>query len=77
MQYADNGFGELVNIANPYGKTTTVYSREGGKLAEFTVDSGNHETSISEVRKALGHTALGRGRWNGPPVLALIKGGKP
>lgn len=76
MQYADNGFGELVNTENPYGKTTTVYTKDGGQLAEFTADTPDHQAAISVVRQALGHTALGRGRWNAPPVLALIKGGK-
>lgn len=74
MKFADNGFGELVNTANPYGKTTTVYTREDGVLAQFTADTPDHVIAIAMVRKALGHSALGRGRWSGPPVLALIEG---
>lgn len=74
--YADNGFGDLVNVQNPYGRTTTVYAKEGGALAQFTADTPDHGLAISMVRQALGHMALGRGKWDAPPVLALIKGGK-
>jgi hypothetical protein len=75
MKLADNGFGELVSVANPYGVTTTVYAKDGGKLAQFTADTPDHALAISMVRKALGHMALGRGKWDAPPVLALIRGG--
>ena len=74
--YADNGFGELVNTANPYGKTTTVFLRGDDGLMQFAADTGNHEQAISVVRDHLGHVRLSRqGHWNAGPVLALIKGG--
>lgn len=77
MTLADNGFGDLVNVTNPYGITTTVYAKENGQIAQFTVDTPDHVLAIAMVRKALWHMALGRGRWDAQPVLALIKGGKP
>ena len=75
--YADNGFGDLVNTANPYGKTTTVFLRGDDGLMQFTADTGDHEQAIRIVREHLGHVRLNRfGRWDGGPVLALIAGGK-
>lgn len=74
--YADNGFGELVNTANPYGKKTVVVLRGDDGLMRFEVDTESHQEAITAVRDNLGHVRLSRqGCWNAGPVLALIKGG--
>lgn len=76
--YADNGFGEMVSTANPYGLTTRVYIRHEGKLAMFVVATGDHEVAAKEVCLHLGWDANMRfGRYIRPsPVLALLQGGK-
>jgi len=76
VSYADNGFGEMVRTDNPFGEKTQVYTMDGKKLAQFTADTGRHDVAIAWVRQALGHTALGRGRWDGATVLAAIPGGR-
>ena len=45
--HADNGFGDLVSVANPYGFTTTVYTKDGGELAQFTADTPDHVLAIA------------------------------
>lgn len=65
---ADNGYGDLVSTTNPYGETTTVYSRAAGKLCKFIADTGDHQEAISLVRDHLGLR-------NKTPVFALIQGG--
>lgn len=75
--YADNGFGQLVNTANPWGKTTDVFCRGETGLMQFTADTDDHQTAISIVREHLGHVRLSKyGRWDGGPVLALVRGGE-
>lgn len=71
--YADDGFGNLRDIKNPYDKTTSVCTRIDGKLATFECGTGDHEQAIRVVRESLGDVALSRqGRWKNGPVLALI-----
>lgn len=73
--YADNGFGELVNIQSPYGGTTTVFAKEDGILQRYIVDHHDHVAAIKIVREHLGHQRSLRGHWNGArPVLALVEG---
>lgn len=75
--YADNGFGELVSIANPYGKTTTVFLRGDDGLMRFDAGTESHEQAINLVREHFSHARINRqGRWSGGPVLALIEGSK-
>ena len=74
--YADDGYGNLVPVANPYGKTTTVYQRINGKLAGFVCGTGDHALAISALRASNGDIRLSKfGRWSGGPVLAVIDGG--
>lgn len=71
--HADDSFGNLVSVANPYGFTTTVYTRVNGKLAKFFVGSGDHQEAITEVRMSLGDVRRSRtGRWKNGPVLAVV-----
>jgi hypothetical protein len=76
--YADNGFGELVEIANPYGHTTRVYVRHEGALAMFVVEAKDHVVASTTVCEHLGYETVMRfGRYRRPsPVLAVIDGGK-
>lgn len=73
--HADDGFGNLVSIANPYGVTTTVYTRIAGKLASFEAGTPDYEAACLAVRKDLGDVKLSRsGRWKNGPVLAIVRG---
>lgn len=76
--YADDGFGNLVPLSSPFGKTTTCYMRDNGKLARYECWTPDHALAIDVVRSELGHIRLSRnGKWSGGPVLAIIAGGKP
>lgn len=66
MKLADDGFGNLVSIKNPYGYTTRVYARVNGEVAEFHVGTADHCEAISEVRREM--KIYGRSA-----VLALIE----
>lgn len=72
--HADDGYGNLVSIANPFGFKTTVYTRCDGKLARFECGTSDHEAAILAVRKDLGDVCLSKsGRWkSGVPVLAIV-----
>lgn len=73
--HADDGFGNLVPVANPYGKTTRVYQRIGGKLAMFEAGTADHVAAIDAVRRGNNDIRLSRsGRWSGGPALAVIDG---
>lgn len=73
MKYADNGFGELVPVNSPFGITTRVYMRLGGKLAQFEASTPSHVDAIDAVRRANNDHRLNRyGRWRDGPVLAVI-----
>ena len=72
-RYADDSFGNMVNVLEPYGRTTRVYCRIDGSLSQFDIGTADHEKAIEAVRHHLGHHKLNRyGRWNGSPVLAII-----
>lgn len=68
MNLADDGYGNLVSIKNPFGATTNVYARVGGTLATFHVGTADHREAITEVRREL--RLYGRAA-----VLAVINGG--
>lgn len=73
---ADDGFGNLVSAANPFGTTTSVFARIGGRVATFDVGTGDHEQAIDVVRnelvRAYGDQRLSKSRWKLGPVLALV-----
>lgn len=81
MNYADDGFGNLVSIEDPYAgqpKTVKLFARLDGELATFESDASDHESAIYAARQALGHRWDSRkGRYREGPVLALIEGGLP
>lgn len=65
--HADDSFGNLVPVANPYGFSTTVYTRIDGQLAAFHIGTADHREAISEVRQEM--------RMHGrKAVLAVING---
>jgi hypothetical protein len=74
---ADDGFGNLVSVHNPYGVTTPVFARVNGKLARFDAGTPDFLIAIGAVRNELvdnhGDMRLGRDRWKNGPVLALIQ----
>jgi hypothetical protein len=75
---ADDGFGSLVSVHNPYGETTAVFARVNGKLARFDAGTPNYLTAIGAVINELcekhGDIRLSASRMkNGGPVLALIE----
>jgi len=75
MNLADDCFGNLVDVTNPFGLTTRVYTRIDGRLASFVAGTGDHEQAIRVVRDSLGDVRLSRtGRWKNGPVLAVISG---
>lgn len=70
---ADDGFGNLVPVANPYGHTTNVYMRINGKLAQFVAGTKDHAAAIDAVRKSNNDHRLSRtGRWRDGPCLAVV-----
>ncbi len=77
---ADDGFGNLVSVHNPYGTTFTVFARVNGQLARFDAGTPDFLTAIGAVRNELvdkyGDVRLGRDRWKSGPVLALITNDK-
>jgi hypothetical protein len=79
QKLADDGFGNLVSVHNPYGVTTPVFARVNGKLARFDAGTPDFMVAIGAVRNELvaiyGDMRLGRDRWKNGPVLALIRGG--
>lgn len=72
MTYADNGFGDLVEVRNPFGFTTTVYTRINGVLASFEAGTQDHAQAIAVVRKSLHDVRLSADRWKNGPVLAVV-----
>lgn len=77
MTHADDGFGNLVSMANPYGVKTTVYTRIDGKLASFEAGTPDYDQAVLAVlavRKDLGDVRLSKsGRWKNGPVLAIVR----
>jgi hypothetical protein len=75
--HADDSFGNLVPVANPYGFSTTVYMRINGKLAQFIAGTRDHVSAIDAVRKSNNDYRLSRsGKWRDGPCLAVINGGR-
>lgn len=74
MTRADDGFGNLVPINNPYGAFTKVYMRFDGKLAMYEVGTADHAAAIDMVRKTNNDHCLSsrRGRWRDGPCLAVV-----
>jgi hypothetical protein len=76
---ADDSFGNLVNIHNPYGTKTAVFARINGKLARFDAGTPDYMTAIGAVRNTLvdeyGDVRLSKTRWKNGPVLVLIQSG--
>lgn len=72
MNYADDGFGNMVDVLNPFGFTTRVYMRIDGKLASFDAGTRDHAQAIAVVRKSLGDVRLSADRWTNGPVFAIV-----
>lgn len=74
---ADDGFGNLVPISSPYGKTTTLFMRNGNNLEKYECETPDHVVAIDAMRKELRDCRLNRfGKWAAGPILALIEGEK-
>lgn len=74
MTYADDGFGNMVDVENPHGVETRVYTKIGGKIASFDVGTPDYVQAIRVVRQSLGDVALSRtGRWKNGPVFAVVR----
>lgn len=75
---ADNGFGDLVPIDDPYPREPNIiklFTRVDGQLVSFHSDAETHEHGIFAVRQALHHQwDRKHGRYLEGPVLALIEG---
>jgi hypothetical protein len=76
---ADDGFGNLVRVSNPYGQLTTVFARIDGRVCQFEAGTPDYVAAIDATRKQLvknyGDHMLRKGKWKCGPVLALINGG--
>ena len=77
-KFADDGFGNLVRVDNPYGEYMQIFVKLNGKLARFDVGTTDHVIAIDAVRKDMvasyGDMHLSRARWKNGPVLALLIG---
>lgn len=75
MRYADDGFGNMVNVANPFGHFTRVYMRLDGKLAVFDVGTQDRATAALEVHRTVGDVRLSGTRWKLGPALSVVGAG--
>ena len=59
MKYADDGYGNLVSIDNPYGRTTKVYAKVGNELRAYEVSTPDFLHAINTVREEIGNCHKG------------------
>lgn len=67
IKYADDGFGNLVSLKNPYGFKTIVRQRAGDQVAHYAVETGDISDAINTVRATFPMAGA---------ALVLINGGK-
>ncbi len=67
IKYADDGFGNLVSLKNPYGAKTIVRQRAGEQVAHYAVETGDINEAISTVRATFP---------NAGAAVVLVNGGR-